>query len=106
MYFIRFRFVDLPRRENGDCKRDYIEIYDGIASWTRVKEICGNESIYQPIISKSYKMKVKFTADRVHGKNRGFEAMYDPYQPSRGESRPSQSKGRTIRKVMGGGGIF
>ena len=106
MYFIRFRFVDLPRRENGDCKRDYIEIYDGIASWTRATTICGNESIYQPIISKSYKMRVKFTADRVNGKNRGFEAMYDPYQPSRGESRPSQSKGRTIRKVMGGEGIF
>jgi hypothetical protein len=93
MYFIRFRFVDLPRRENGDCKRDYIEIYDGIASWPRprVTKICGNESIYQPIISKRYKMRVKFTADRVNGKNRGFEAMYDPYQPSiaRGESRPS-----------------
>ncbi|CAB3998368.1 Hypothetical predicted protein [Paramuricea clavata] len=81
---LTFRVVDLPRRENGDCKKDYIEIYDGITTWSTVtKTICGNESIYQPIISKSYKMKVKFIADRVKGKNRGFDATYDPYQPPR-----------------------
>ncbi len=88
MYTIsRFSEVNLEKRgKDNKCDKQYIEVYEGIASWKSdiLRRFCGNESVNEAIISKSNKLRIKFFGKIVNGK--GFNASYKPHQPTKGEN--------------------
>ena len=85
--FSRSRKVNLEKRGvDNKCDKQYIAVYEGIASWDRniLRRFCGNESVNEAIISKSNKLTIKFFGKIVNGK--GFNATYKPHQPTKGEN--------------------
>ena len=80
----QFRVVDLPLDINGDCRRDFIKIYEGTASWAPLKQtFCGKDPV--KIISSENKLKIRFISDPAGGSYKGFKAIYGPYPDNTGK---------------------
>ncbi|EDO26987.1 predicted protein, partial [Nematostella vectensis] len=60
--------------DSMECQ-DYVEIFDGLASWAPIKgRYCGKD--IPPVLrSVSNKLRVVFTSDKDYA-GRGFEAIY------------------------------
>ena len=69
----------------GDSEKcdDYVEIFDGLASWSPVKgRYCGREN--PPVIrSETNKLRLVFKSNS-HYAGRGFDAVYSDYDPRQG----------------------
>ncbi|KAK2153296.1 hypothetical protein LSH36_301g01023 [Paralvinella palmiformis] len=74
---IRFQIVDLAIRDSANCADDYIEIRDGLNSWSpAIKRYCGsNLNAVTALTSSSRTISIMFKTD---GKNsdRGFKLAY------------------------------
>ncbi|KXJ24165.1 Tolloid-like protein 1 [Exaiptasia diaphana] len=75
---IRLTYRFLQIEEANDCRYDYVEIFSGTGiNAESLGRACGN-LIPKPVVSKSYKMLIKFHSDALIAK-RGFKARYETY---------------------------
>ncbi|KAK3741569.1 hypothetical protein QZH41_012512 [Actinostola sp. cb2023] len=73
---LAYRFLQIE--EANDCRYDYVEIFSGTGNQAEsLGRACGN-LIPEPVVSKSYKMMIKFHSDALIAK-RGFKARYETY---------------------------
>ena len=74
---------DFDVEGDDETCHDYVEISDGLASWTPVKgRYCGRDipPVYR---SDSNKLRVVFTTDSKYA-GRGFQAVYSEFDLNKG----------------------
>lgn len=82
--------VDLPLDVKGNCRRDFIKIYEGTASWAPLKQtFCGKDVV--KIISSRNKLKIRFISKQSGGSYKGFKAIYGPYPDNTGKHLSSRN---------------
>ncbi|XP_048581018.1 bone morphogenetic protein 1 isoform X2 [Nematostella vectensis] len=88
---ISFRFRDFDIQGDSMECQDYVEIFDGLASWAPIKgRYCGKD--IPPVLrSVSNKLRVVFTSDKDYA-GRGFEAIYSEFDPKSDEEDNSRSQ--------------
>ncbi|XP_020900381.1 tolloid-like protein 1 isoform X2 [Exaiptasia diaphana] len=88
---ILLRFKDFDVEGDTEKCQDYVEIYDGLASWSPIKgRYCGGH--IPPVFkSETNKLRVIFTTDSRKYAGRGFEAVYSEYNQQKDQPSSSRS---------------
>nr|AID23683.1 tolloid [Hofstenia miamia] len=74
---ISLNFTEFQIRENHNCEKEYVEVYDGTAHTGQyLGRWCGNKKPENILSSSGSRMWIRFVSDNINGRRGKFRAVY------------------------------